>query len=157
MHRITGFGVRRPWRVVPLTPGASSSAMATPFGALRATATSFGWCVAHPDGVVGDVLAQRTGWINWINQLIPETSLIHNVARRFYMKSFIAGFAIVLMSTTAYATDYECYGRVPEGDGYRVTSNFTVSADSKEDAERGAIEAVRERLGADAEVFCSEG
>ncbi len=140
-----------------MTPGTSASTMATPIGAFRAATASFGWCVAHPDGVVGDVLAQRTGWINWINQLIPETSLIHNVARRFYMKSFIAGFAIVLMSTTAYATDYECYGRVPEGDGYRVTSNFTVSADSKEDAERGAIEAVRERLGADAEVFCSEG
>lgn len=73
------------------------------------------------------------------------------------MKNFIAGLAIVfLMSTTAYATDYQCYGQVPDGDGYRMTSNFTVSADSKEDAERGATEAVREQLGSDAEAVCSE-
>ena len=44
-----GFGVRRPWRVMPISPGTSASLMAAPVGAMGTATTSFGWCVADSD------------------------------------------------------------------------------------------------------------
>ena len=41
------------WRAVAVTPGASTSTMATLVGPARTAAISFGWCVAFPDLVFG--------------------------------------------------------------------------------------------------------
>lgn len=67
IHRVIGFGRRRPMLAVAITHGTSISTMAMLATTLRATATMCGWCEPAPKRMITDFMNRRVIFTSHIN------------------------------------------------------------------------------------------